>query len=104
MWAPQVKASLVTRASDVEVSPGGTYQNWGTRHKTEAPDCIKAPLWELLALWSTAEGKCNDGTHQLDQGRGGLPRLHSPGKKNEKKGIKKPRVKKKKKDDVCQLE
>lgn len=30
---------------------------------------IEAPLWEILVLWSVAEGELKDGIHWLGQGR-----------------------------------
>lgn len=30
---------------------------------------VQGPIWEMLALWSSAEGECKDGAH-MEKGKG----------------------------------
>lgn len=45
--------------------------------------CIEAPLLEILAFWSMAEGEHKSGAHWLEQGRGGVQRWHPPKKEKQ---------------------
>lgn len=44
---------------------GGSYKNWGTRYKNQAPAMCKVFLQKTLVSWNEVEGKCEDDTHPL---------------------------------------
>lgn len=59
--------SWPSESSDQGVSPGWQLQKPGHQMQILGPQmCVNTPLWEIVALWSAAEGESEDGACCLE--------------------------------------